>query len=664
MKLDKTEKKILIVGGVIGFVFLLCFCAFAIVGISAFIIQKNIGPDSNFELSEVYPTPQLFRPEKLLEIETITILENTIIPEFNSDDIAKRFQGIEDIPATIIDAQAPYSVEDIKSFWITNTDTNDTFLQSTKLAYITEHAYFWIGIDVDYDFEDLKLLADTFENKMYPINRSFFGSEWTPGIDNDERIFIIYTGGIGINTAGYFSSADSIHPIVHEFSNGHETFIFNADNSPLAAPYTYSVLTHEFQHMIHWNQDKNESAWMNEGFSEVSVLLNGYNPGGFDYDYIRSPDYQLNDWPNDSDTSTSYGSSFLFLTYFLDRTGEEITKQLISNQENGLKSIDTVLAENNVPNSKTDQLLTADDLVLDWAITNYINDEDVEDGNYYYHIYSDAITASPTDTIGNCDLSSNRMSVHQYGVDYIRVTCGKSASIQFVGSTITSLLPENAYSGDYSFWSNKGDEANMSLSKKFDLTSHTGPLTFQYNTWFDIENDYDYVYLSTSTDGKNWEIVSTPAGTGTNPTGNSYGWGYSSTTEGWIQESIDLSRFAGEEVYIRFDYITDGAVNGEGFLIDDISIPEISYFTDFENDDGGWKGDGFVRVNNELQQTFKLALIRFGDEITVEYLPLPKDNKFDIRLNVGSNDEDIVLVVVGTTRYTRELATYEILISP
>ena len=50
-------------------------------------------------------------------------------------------------------------------------------------------------------------------------------------------------------------------------------FVFNADNVDLASEEAYSVLAHEFQHMIHWYTDANESTWMNEGFSVVAELL-------------------------------------------------------------------------------------------------------------------------------------------------------------------------------------------------------------------------------------------------------------------------------------------------------------------------------------------------------------------------------------------------------
>jgi hypothetical protein len=39
-------------------------------------------------------------------------------------------------------------------------------------------------------------------------------------------------------------------------------------------------------------------------------------------------------------------------------------------------------------------------------------------------------------------------------------------------------------------------------------------------------HDYDYVYLMASLDGENWQILTTPSGTASDPTGNNQGWGY------------------------------------------------------------------------------------------------------------------------------------------
>jgi hypothetical protein len=183
-----------------------------------------------------------------------------------------------------------------------------------------------------------------------------------------------------------------------------------------------------------------------------------------------------------------------------------------------------------------------------------------------------------------------------------------------------------------------------------------------YQTWYDIEEDYDYVYLLASTDGKTWDFLRTPSGTDEDPSGNSYGWGYNGVSDGWIEEQVDLSGYAGQKVWLRFEYVTDAAVNGEGLLLDDVSIPAIGYQTDFEGDDGGWLADGFVRVPNMLPQTYRLALIRQGDETEVEYLDLPASNQLDIPIEIGggSGVDEVTLVVLGTTRFTRQIASYQI----
>jgi hypothetical protein len=209
----------------------------------------------------------------------------------------------------------------------------------------------------------------------------------------------------------------------------------------------------------------------------------------------------------------------------------------------------------------------------------------------------------------------------------------------------------------------------MTLTQTFDFTAHSGPLTLTYWTWYDLEKDYDYLYLSASTDGEQWEILTTPSGTGEDPTGKNYGWGYNGVSGGgdeaeWIQERIDLSQFAGQEVQIRFEYITDAGVNGEGFLLDDIAIPETGYASDFEVDDGGWQAAGFVRIQNALPQTFRLAMITQGETTQVQHIALSPDNSAEIPLKFGEGVDQAILVVAGTTRYTRLPAAYQFRIAP
>ena len=134
---------------------------------------------------------------------------------------------------------------------------------------------------------------------------------------------------------------------------------------------------------------------MNEGFAEVGSFLNGYDIGGADWLYVQNPDLQLNTWVDNAspDFSAHYGQSFLYLTYFLDRFGEEATKALTNNPENDLASVDETLAELNITDPETGN--SSQPMMCSWIGQSamYLMDETVGDGRYTYQ----KLSRCPTD---------------------------------------------------------------------------------------------------------------------------------------------------------------------------------------------------------------------------------------------------------------------------
>ena len=647
-----------------------CCCAVAVVAVSGttyFLIDNfeetllpEIMPELNQGPVEIYRQPVSEGAR-----ETAATLQEELVPSNDLRDLAQRLTGKEGIPLTLETSPELYTVGDVESFWATNVDTNENFRINAHLAYVTDHSYFWIEEDVSYDESDLEKLANTFENQIYPVDREFFGSEWLPGIDNDPRIFVIYASGLGSGLAGYFSSVDSVHPDAHEYSNAHETFYFNADTVDFDEEFTYGVLAHEFQHMIHWYHDKNEETWLNEGFSELASLLNGFDPGGFDRLFAVYPDIQLNYWPDNSvSTSSHYGASFLFVSYFLDRFGEDVTKTVVAYPENGFESLDKVFVEMDIRDDTSSERMTADEFFRDWTLTNYLTDETIADGRFDYREYKNAPSVHANETISDCNGDWFSENVSQYGADYFRLKCDQPVMLSFEGSTEVNLVPADAHSGDYMFWSNKGDESDMTLTQSFDFRNVIGELKFDYWVWYDLELDFDYLYLLASEDGQNWEIINTPSGTSEDPSGNSYGLGYNGQTGNWIKESVDLSDYIGKKIMLRFEYVTDAAVNGEGLLLDDISIDAIGYASDFEENDGGWMGDGFVRIQNRLPQTYLATLILKGKDTQIEEIKINADQSFDYMLDFGDEYDEAVLVISGTTRFTWSSSGYRFRLDP
>ena len=590
---------------------------------------------------------------------TLALLENTTVPVSDPIAIAARLMGVKDVANTVPGPAVPLKVGERETFWVTNDDTLETFQVDASLRFISENVYFWIENGVNYDQGQLQTLVTVFENKIIPTNRRFFGEEWIPGVDNDPHMYVLYTRGLGELLYGYFSAPDEFPQAVSPYANGHEMFVVSADNLGLADVEMASTIAHEYQHMIHWYRDRNEESWINEGFSQLAEILNGFSPPGHDYTFADVPDTQLTDWSSDNyENSAHYGASFLYMTYFIDRFGDTITQALVNDSNNGMSSVDDVLEQHQAINPSTGTLINADDVFADWAVAFYLNDPTVEDGLYAFSLYPNPPSPSVQSEIEYCPLEPLTTSVHQYGIDILEINCQGDYTFEFQGATAVQLFPTDAASGSYVFWSNQGDISNPTLTREFDLSGVSGALEMSYQTWYSIEEDWDYAYVEASINGEDWEILDTQSCTTYNPTGNSYGCGYTGQTGGWIRESVDLSEYAGEKVLVRFDYITDTAVHEEGLLLDDIRVDAIDYFTDFEQDDAGWVADGFVRVENILPQTYRVTMIRISDGTTVESVVLDQNMYAQVPFSVNSRNDKVVFIISGTTRFTTQLADY------
>ncbi len=600
--------------------------------------------------------------------DTLAELARVEVPSRNLRELAMQLRGIASIPETVSAVPANHAVGDKIEFNVSNTDTNESFTVLARLIYATDNVYFFAEDVLSIDSAEVRRLVDDFQQNSYPTNREFFGSEWNPGVDGDPRLYILYARGLGFSVAGYYSSNDEYSRLAHEYSNEKEMFYINADAVDLGDSSLPGTLAHEFQHMIHWANDVNEETWMNEGFSVLAEFLNGHGADGFDYAFIRDPDLQLNSWTEDgpgADSVPHYGAAFLFLTYFLDRFGEQATQALVDEPANGMAAVDVVLADLQLTDPQTGQQLTADDVFADWVIANYLSDASLGDGRYAYGNYPDAPTVpGPTDTLRRCPAEETQQ-VRQYGADYFDITCEGTFTLRFAGATEAQIVPADPHGGRFAFWGHRSDESVTWLTREFDFTGQSS-VTLKYWVWHSIELDYDYAYLVVSENGgRTWQIVRAPGTTDADPTGQNFGWGYNDNSGGgrqaaWIEETVDLSAYAGQLVRLGFLYVTDAAVNRPGFLVDDISIPELGYAEGFESGDGGWQALGFVRIDNRLPQKYVVQLIRRGEGgVRVERLTLNPANEGELALTLARG-EQVTLVVSATTRFTTEPARYVI----
>ena len=596
---------------------------------------------------------------------TLNSLENTVIPEANWVQLSEEFNHLSNIPTAVTTPPVAYKIGDESSFWVLNDDTKETIQVKATLQYKTNQIYFWIENGVNFDAQQFKKAADTFANKIYPTDQEFFGKEWIPGVDNDPHLYILYTRGLGNDIAGYTSDSDSVLDEAHSYSNEHEMFYINADIQTFTDPYTLSVMAHEFQHLIHGYHDPNEELWLNEGFSELASFINGYDTGGFDELFAENPDVNLTVWPNDPDaTNVHYGSSFLFTTYLLDRFGEKTTKAVVADLKNGLDSIDDVFKNENLIDSTTNQVLTSVQFFQDWTLANYLNDTKIGDGRYGYTNYKNLPDFSGAQENEDCSSSEIKGDVNQFGTDYIHFACDGNYSLKFTGDATVNILSVSPKEGSYYLWSNMADSSDTRMTREFDFSQLSGKIDLSYDMWYDLEKDYDFVYLLASTDNQTWQNVDTPSCTTDDTTGNNYGCAYNGITQGWVHQEVDLSQFAGKKVTLRFEYVTDAGVTGEGFVIDNLEIPQLNYQTGFESDDGGWQLEGFARIENQIPQTFLVSVIHgSGDDAKIEKYEAAPGRTLTFNIDSSQGDADLTIVVSGSERYTRQPAKYQLNVS-
>jgi|GEM_PF-1454351 len=181
---------------------------------------------------------------------------------------------------------------------------------------------------------------------------NIFSTEWggevngDGGIDADQHIHILMydidydysvnqTGG----TLGYFWGKDEYPDSVMQpygyRSNEAEMFYLDVHFTDLVPMMMVSVLAHEYQHMIHFNQkallrDVNSPTWFNEMCSMVSEDFVGSIVGIPDGDSPRSRiprfngyyyDSGVTDWLSGSNVLKSYASAYVFGAYLARNFG-------------------------------------------------------------------------------------------------------------------------------------------------------------------------------------------------------------------------------------------------------------------------------------------------------------------------------------------------------
>ncbi len=585
-------------------------------------------------------------------VETLHSLESIEMPRRDPSDLTRRFKDPgRPIPQEIRDEPWGFAIGHPRRFWILDWD-NHTYNQVTAtLSYQTTHVNVFIQDGAALDEIELKQLVDRFEEQTYPATRQFFGQEWSPGVDGDPRLALLVGGPYGSYISGYQHSQDEYSTLIYPYSNEME-IIYITPASVVRGDDC--LLAHEYTHLIQWATDRYEATWINEGMAELACQVNGYVSPVMEIvlpAFAGQPDVQLNTWSGEMDLAAArFGASALFMAYFRDRFGDQAVQALAAEPESGLDGVAATLAS-------VDAGLSLKEFFADWVVANLINDPALMGGRYGYS-ERQPLPIDAAAEYGLADLPVRQQAeVSQYAADYIVLRGPGAFQVDFAGTALVRLAPAPDHNGRYAWWGGRGQERDATLTHEFDLTGIEQAVLL-FDTWYDIDEDYDYAYVAASTDGQRWTTLPGRTTTENDPNGANYGHGFTGQSAGWIEEQMDLAPYAGQKVQIRFEYVTDDGPVNNGIFIDDIRIPELNFYDNVEAGEGEWAPRGFIRLANVIPQEWLLQLVaEKGGQTTVEQLLLGPDNagRWAVTLQEG---ETATLVVSGISRVTTEPAGY------
>ncbi|MFN3705115.1 MAG: hypothetical protein ACK4WM_03885 [Thermoflexales bacterium] len=638
---------------------------------------------TQIDLAPAYPLTLPDQPAESSAGDVVAHLANHIAPKRDLREIAVRFGFATPAEAepSCLSWSPPLEVGTRRTFTLTNQDDNTLFQAEAELRYVNPHTYMWVQTApqrVRLDQQRLVEAAEHFANHIYPKLRAFFGSEETPGVDCDPRVHILHARGIGRTVGGYFSAPDALPRAVRSDSNEAQLFVIHAEpgyNGADPGSDTYlSTIAHELQHMISNHQVHASELWLEEGASQFAERLAGFaNSIGTIYSFAEQPWTQLNYWleADPGANSAQYGGAYLFWSYLHDRFGSDVLRALALHPERSVAGFMKVLARQGITNPDTGAPYTFPELFGEFVVANYQWRTPLKPADPRFHYTSAEVTNQPVIMRMFRRYHALQYPVQaqeglrQFGTHYYELTGERPVTITFSGAARVALLPMREHDEPF-WWSHRADDSNPRLTRRVDLTRVTRA-TLRYRAWYRLEKDYDYAYLSVSTDGgQTWALLEPPSCTHSNPQNANLGCGYTGSSGGaepqWIEESVDLTPFAGRSIWLRFEVITDDGINREGFALDDVAIPEIGWRDDASTP-ADWLAEGWVRVRNTLPQHWLVqAILTNADGSYARQIMNLHGSVGQLRIDLGGAVQKAVLAISPITLVTTEPAGYRLAI--
>ncbi len=488
------------------------------------------------------------------------------------------------------------------------------------------------------------------------------------------------------------------------------------DSKP-ARPFLYEgVFAHEYQHLLEYYEDPDETLWLNEGLSDWAATLTGYfapekpitnrrfgshiqcflgylsvqtdaNPIPSD----GGPENSLNLWDEQDELLCDYGAAHSMMQYLRTQFGKRFMKRLHRNNRNGLPGLNFLVRD------VTEGSVDARDVVHRWnamaALDAVLDDGATLNGgtdtDYRARRLNADINWESEDTYSESGAPPN-------GADYVRLrdasgylSTGDLESISFDGAEELPPLPVEwsvdhdppGRGGDPALFSGSGASFDRAIVQEVSVPETGQDPTLTFDTFYEIEEQWDFGFVQISTDGG--ETYRSLSNTDTRSDANRDAisevqdnlpgfTGDSGCPEGsqlaedcdpsWINQSFDLSSYAGQDVLIAFRYITDPAVDLAGWWIDDVRVGSRNLSNG--NTLMDWQTPS--SANPTEVNGFTVQLIAYDDEHEEAWLDqIPMGSGFQGSLDqaaldelFGDSDAEVVAALVSYDEPTEDIRQY------
>ncbi len=262
-------------------------------------------------------------------------------------ELATRFRETGVPPAT--KRAIPFQVGSTRTFVFESFGNVSTLNVTATLAASNSRAEAWIDNNTSaITTAEAQAQIDQFTNSTYPIVTGVFGEP--SDVDSDGKVLFLYTelvDQVG-DVAGFYRSKSLFSTQDGGDGNVADMMYIGLDHSDT---FFESLLAHEFQHLINYNQHvrvrngPSETAPINEAMSHIAEdLVNQHTQGGNPSNirtYTSNPSIYsiLAESAHDSGVR---GTAYTFARSMMESFGDDIPTQLVQTSLSGIANVEDV----------------------------------------------------------------------------------------------------------------------------------------------------------------------------------------------------------------------------------------------------------------------------------------------------------------------------------